>query len=283
MKRGSTFLITLLLLIVSATSVTSRNVFRPDLSRGDDAVNRAVDAETIVIHAPKYSHLERRRGGGGGRGGGSGGGSGGRSGGGGSSGGRGGSTPPGSSPNSNIGGKSHSGSGSPRSYGGGSYYAGGSSVPYTAGLRSPLGIVPFFLPLGALAFFPGIWLYGAYAYLMSHTYHYHNSASGKNDTLPITCLCQQYSVCGCDDNRNSTYLNSLFNDTDANGIPRNSSTLVVANVNGTTGIYINGTLRNGTTAPDPSIRDDGAVPVKLLKLSGYWVMAAVTVVAATWL
>lgn len=67
-------------------TVTSRNIFRTDISRADDNINRAVDADTITIDAPKFSELEKRRGGGGGRGGGSsGGGGGGRSGGGGSS------------------------------------------------------------------------------------------------------------------------------------------------------------------------------------------------------
>lgn len=151
-------------------------------------------------------------------------------------------------------------------------------------MRTPFGLAPFaLLPLAALAFFPGVWLYGAYAYQLSHPYHFHNSTSNQNDTLNITCLCQQYSVCGCEDNKEPTFFDSLFNQTDSDGLPKNTSDVVVATVNGTQGIYINGTLPNGTTAPDPSISENDAIVGKFAKLSGYWVMAAVTVAAVTML
>lgn len=140
------------------------------------------------------------------------------------------------------------------------------------------GRAPFLLPLGAMAFFPGMWLYGAYAYPSNHSHSYRNDTSKKNESAPVTCLCQKYSVCGCDDNNNKTYTKSLFKDTDRRGLPHNSSTVRVADVNGTKGIYINGTLPNGTTAADPSKSN---VSGKLLKLSGYWVMASITVAAVT--
>lgn len=175
-----------------------------------------------------------------------------------------------------MGGSSRSGSGPPRSYGGGGYYGGGASVPYTAGRRSPKGLGPSFLPLAALAFFPGLWLFGAYAYALHDGYGYYDRRSGRNGTIPIVCLCQEYSVCGCDDNNNSTYMNSLFKDKDENGLPRNSSIVTVANVNGTTTIFINGTLPNGTTAPDPNYTSTATALVPhLLYLSGYWPMVAI--------
>lgn len=95
MKLNSTlFLATLL--ILSSTTVNSRNIFRNDLARHDGNIHKTVDAN-IIVEGPKFSQLEKRRGGGGGRGGGSsGGGGGGRSGGGGSGGSRG---SPGSRPN----------------------------------------------------------------------------------------------------------------------------------------------------------------------------------------
>lgn len=95
MKLNSTlFLATLL--VLSSTTVDSRNVFRNDLARHDANIHETVGAN-IVVDGPKFSQLEKRRGGGGGRGGGSsGGGGGGRSGGGGSGGSRG---SPGSRPN----------------------------------------------------------------------------------------------------------------------------------------------------------------------------------------
>lgn len=183
-----------------------------------------------------------------------------------------------SSPNS--GGTSSSGSGSPRPYGGGAFYPGGAAVPYSAGKASSKGLSPVgLLPLGALAFFPGVWLYGAYAYPFHHPYYYHNNTSDKNESLPITCLCQKYSVCGCEDNNNGTYLDSLVNGTTDEGLPRNNSILRVANVNDTTGIYINGTLANDTTAPSSG---SSLTPIKILDLSGYWVMVA-TVVGTVWM
>jgi hypothetical protein len=99
--------------------------------------------------------------------------------------------------------------------------------------------------------------------------------------MPIVCLCQLYSVCGCDDNKDDAYFSSLLNDTNSQNLPRNSEVVRVALVNGTTRIYVNGTLPNGTTAPDPSITEDAAVSGKLLKLSGYWAMAALSVAAVT--
>lgn len=104
---------------------------------------------SLEIAASDHS-LERRKGGGGRGGGGSGGGS---SGGGRSSGG------------SSSGGATRSGSGAPRSYGGG-YYGGGATTPYTAGRKTPKGLIagPLLLGVGLLAIMPGFWLYSAYPY-----------------------------------------------------------------------------------------------------------------------
>lgn len=94
----------------------------------------------------------------------------------------------------------------------------------------------------------------------------------------MTCLCQQYSVCGCDDNGNSSYVQQVIgNGTDG---PVNSSQVVIlpALANGTQRAYVNGTLPNGTTAAggtDPSSDDDivtsGAVRM-LVNYGGYWIM-----------
>jgi hypothetical protein len=72
------------------------------------------------------------------------------------------------SSSSNTGGATKTGSGVTPNYGGGRYYGGGATSPYTSGARSPLGIVGIPLAFGALAFYPGIWLYGAYAYPYGH-------------------------------------------------------------------------------------------------------------------
>jgi hypothetical protein len=142
------------------------------------------------------------------------------------------------------------------------------------------------LPVAALAFFPGIWLWGAYAYPYNHPYYYHDNDNNKNESLPVQCLCEQYQECGCDDNNNSTYYESLFNGTQ----PRNTSVVRVANVNGTKTIIINGTLANGTTTDDgtssssTSSSTSGAAQgplITLINASGYWVMVAV-VAATVW-
>lgn len=151
------------------------------------------------------------------------------------------------------------------------YYAGGARTPYAAGAKSPLGITPFLLPAAALAFFPGVWLYGAYAYPYTHPYYYMNEQTHKNESLPVVCLCQQYQECGCDNNNNRTYYESLFNGT----VPKNTTITHVVDVNGTEKIYINGTLANGTTSATSGAP---ASAVNVLNASGYWVTVAVVAI-----
>ncbi|KAE8417032.1 hypothetical protein BDV36DRAFT_296485 [Aspergillus pseudocaelatus] len=217
-------------------------------------------AENVVLvprsHEPVY--LEKRRGGGGGRGGGgSGGGSGGRGGSGGSS-----------SRTGNSGGLSRSGSGPQPTYGRGIYYAGGARTPYTSGALSPLGIAPIVLPATALAFFGGVWLYGAYAYPYNYHYQYVDQTSHHNASMPVVCLCEKYAECACDENSDRLYYESIFNGTQ----PANSSVAKIVEVNGTETIYINGTLPNGTTVADSST-PSGAARTGV-QISGYWPMVA---------
>ncbi|KAG4034732.1 hypothetical protein MFRU_002g00850 [Monilinia fructicola] len=242
--------------------------------------------------------LFKRKGGGGGSGrggggssssGGKGGGSGSSSGGSGSSssssGGRG-ST----SSSSNAGGATRSGSGPAPAYGGGRYYGGGAATPYSAGTRSPLGIAPIFLGVGVLALLPGLWLFGAYSYPYHNPYSFRNhsatrnstndtntavvtrqdSDTGVNETRPVLCLCAAYSVCGCDDNGNSTFLDQLIGDGSYAAL--NKTLVNVADVNGTTTIILNGTLPNGTTASGGT---DSAAGRTISEGMGWWVMIAV--------
>ncbi|CAG8059226.1 unnamed protein product [Penicillium nalgiovense] len=275
-----TWATTLLLLSTRVASLTIPQTESTDLIERDV---ESLDSLDSIQDTSDITTLEKRRGGGAGRGGGgsSGGSSGGRtgssssgssggrtgsSGSSGSSGSRGGST-------SNVGGTTRGGSGTRPAYGGGSYYAGGARTPYKSGSRSAGGIAPYLLGGAALGFFPGLWLYGAYAYPYSHHYNYYNDDSHKNESLPIVCVCQEYSECGCDSNDNRTYYESLFNGT----VPKNSSLVRVVDVNGTQTIYINGTLANGTTAPDESSNTSSASgPVAMvLHASGYWMTIAV--------
>ncbi|KAJ5180782.1 hypothetical protein N7492_003992 [Penicillium capsulatum] len=287
------------LLFLCSTGVTAL----PTESQTDLIARHAEPAEPAFVDLEKR---RGGGGGGGGRGGGSsGGGSGGRSSGsrGSSSGSGGGGSSGGSSSSSNNrGGTSNRGSGVAPAYGGGRYdtthgygtgftsyphypvsrpatystktdgqtryYAGGAAAPYSAGRRSPLGITPFLLPAAAVAFLlPAAWAYGAYAYPYHHNYHYYNETNHQNSSMPVVCVCQEYQECGCDDNNNSTYYESLFNGTE----PHNTSDVRVVNVNGTEKIYINGTLANGTTAENTSTSAASSV----LHISGFWFPVAV--------
>ncbi|KAL4901823.1 hypothetical protein BDW74DRAFT_159643 [Aspergillus multicolor] len=91
--------------------------------------------------------------------------------------------------------------------------------------------------------------------------------------MPVVCLCGEHATCGCDDNSNNTYYESLFNGTQ----PKNSSIVKVTNINGTQTIAINGTLPNGTTADEDTV-DSGAT-LTIMQASGYWAMAAIALSA----
>ncbi|KAK5992463.1 hypothetical protein PT974_05868 [Cladobotryum mycophilum] len=285
--RSDIFLLAFTLLTTATASVidTSRHVVRID----------------TISQSEEHDLFKRKGGGGGGgRGGGGGGGGGGGKGGssgggssggsrggssgGSSSGGKGGSSGSGSSssgnrsPNSNTGGASRGGSGPRPTYGGGRYYGGGSATPYAAGRRSPIGgILPFALLGGAaLAFWPGVWLYGAYMYPYHHPYIFHNNTSNKNETLDVLCGCGTYDVCGCDENNNTAYFDSLIGNGSYDAL--NKSLVNVAMVNGTNTLLINGTLPNGTTIDDPSA-SAGVGMRTMVEMLGFW--PAITAVLVT--
>jgi hypothetical protein len=196
------------------------------------------------------------------------------------------------SSSSSTGGSTKQGSGVQPSYGGGRYYGGGATTPYRAGVASPLGIAPFALGAGALAFYPGIWLYGAYAYPYSHPYTFRNHSAtnstnkstrdlwvnalvlrqdtGVSQTKNVTCLCAMYSECGCDDNGNSTFLDSIIGDGSYASL--NKSLVDVADINGTSTIVLNGTLPNGTTTSGGT--ENANAGNRMIEASGYWVMIA---------
>ncbi|GAB1310247.1 hypothetical protein MFIFM68171_00457 [Madurella fahalii] len=212
---------------------------------------------------PPSGELWKRRGGGGG---------GGRGGGGSSSGGnRGGSGSSSSGP--------RPGSGPPRSFGNGQYYGGGSPRPYQSGGRSPGGIAPVFFGAAFLAFWPGVWLYGAHLYYHPRPYTFYNQTSQENETKPVICACDPHNLCGCD-NGTTEYMNDLIGDGNYTTLDR--SVVTVANVNGTSTILINGTLPNGTTAPTDGESVAGTGLQALLEGVGWWpVVAAVSAIVFT--
>ncbi|KAI0149869.1 hypothetical protein F4776DRAFT_603609 [Hypoxylon sp. NC0597] len=247
------------------------------IGRGVNAV-AIPDTEDVALDTrspesqsePQYSErsttseeLWKRKGGGGSGGrGGSGGSSGGSSGGRGSS-------------SSNTGGSTTTGSGVRPGYGGGTYYGGGARQPYKAGSTSPSGIVPFVLggaALGYLGFVGATWAYGAYVYPYRHPYWYYNTTNQRNETKPVTCLCDYYETCGCDDNGNQTYFNSVIGDGSYANLNRSLVTVAENDTTHESTIYLRGTLPNGTTSAggteDPN--SAGANLVALARTAGWW-------------
>ena len=98
----------------------------------------------------------------------------------------------------------------------------------------------------------------------------------NNESLPVTCLCDQYSACGCDDDGNTSYIDSLLGDGTA--ASQNDSLVHIGNVNGSKTVVINGTLPNGTD-DSASTTTNGASSQKVLEVSGFWLVIAI--VAAT--
>ncbi|KAI1209149.1 uncharacterized protein F4807DRAFT_427366 [Annulohypoxylon truncatum] len=258
-----------------------------------DAQDGALVARSPESQNPDQStnneELWKRKGGGGSGGrGGSGSSGGSSSGSSGSSGGRGssGSTSGGrGSSSSNTGGSTTTGSGVRPGYGGGTYYGGGAKQPYRSGTTSPSGIVPFVLAgtaLGTLGFIGATWAYGAYVYPYTHHYYYHNTTNNQNETKPVTCLCDYYEVCGCDDNGNQTYFNSVIGDGSYAGLNRSLVTVADNTTTNESTIYIKGSLPNGTTSSGgtESPNAAGGDLVTLARAVGWWPVVTTAIAIA---
>jgi len=207
-------------------------------------------------------------------------------------------------PNSNTGGSTRLGSGPTRAYGGGRYYGGGAATPYKPGTSSPrAGLLAVPLVGAALIAYPGLYLYGAYAYPYHNPYSYRNRSGRRNQTIttssavptatnlprliselverqtsdgveemkPVTCVCDASLSCGCDEPEDiNAYLSSLIGD--GNYATMNHSLINIADINGTSTIVISGTLPNGTTAPGGV--DDASDAMRTGSVAGYAVLAA---------
>ncbi|KAF2258424.1 hypothetical protein CC78DRAFT_537798 [Lojkania enalia] len=254
--------------VINATSL-------PETDALDRLEAHAASGPRSDILSPDNA-LKKRKGGGG-RGGGGGGG---RSSGGGSGGG-GGRT----SPSSNAGGATRAGSGAPRRFGGGAYYGGGATVPYQSGRKSTGGLFPGAL-LGAgtaALIFPGLWLWSVYPYYL-HPYRFYNetfqnaTTRGLNQTLPVVCLCEEFSVCGCDNNNSTQYLDDLVGNGSYAALNKSLVTVSIVN-DSQQALVINGTLPNGTTAPGGT----DVAPNLRVGLSGYWIMGVMFLYAIVFL
>lgn len=239
---------------------------------------RSQQAESQYSERSETSEdLWKRKGGGGGGGrGGSSGSSGGSSGSsGGSSGGRG-------SSSSNVGGSTTTGSGVRPSYGGGSYYGGGAKQPYKSGGPSPTGILPFVVAgaaIGYVGFVGASFAYGAYVYPYTHRYPYYNSTNQQNETKPVSCLCDYYESCGCDDNGNQTYFNSIIGDGSYANLNKSLVTVADNDTTNDSTIYILGTLPNGTTAAGGTEDPNAASGLHALARAAGWLPFITTAVA----
>lgn len=233
----------------------------------------AIASPDSELGAPTGDELWKRRGGGGGGGRGGGGGGRGGGGGGGSGGGRGGGSPRPGQPG-------FAGAGAPRAFGGGKFYGGGGAAPYRSGSRTPIaGIGALFLIGGALAFWPGMWLYGAHSYRYDEDYRFHNETTDEDEKLPVICACAPYNPCGCEENNDTEYMQDLVGTGAYDQL--NHSQVTVAEVNGTKTLLINGTLPNGTEPPVPEDGDgdEDSAARMVVEAFGYWPMVALVVSA----
>lgn len=257
-------------LALAASTAHAVSVPNADLTVRDDQV---VSLSSSDILSPEHT-LEKRKGGGG-KGGGGGSSSGGKTGG--STGGGGGGGGGRASPSFNTGGSTRLGSGPPRAYGG-KFYGGGASTPYKAGGKTPKGLIAGALIAPALLFglLPGLWLYSVYPYHFNQPYRFHNESAqnatnpnGTNSSLPVTCLCEENSVCGCDENDDQQYLKDLIGNGSYDAL--NKSVINVADVNGTTTLILNGSLPDGTTAPGG--QDAAGIAIGVGRYAGWYAIA----------
>jgi hypothetical protein len=137
--------------------------------------------------------------------------------------------------------------------------------------------VPFAIGGAALGFWGAYWLAGAYSYPYGHRYYYHNSTTNQNETKPVQCVCARDQECGCDDNGDQQYFNSIIGNGSYEGL--NKTLVTAANVNGTDQIFINGTLPPGTTVPggDEDPYNDAA---GMLRAAAWWPIVTTVLVIA---
>lgn len=209
---------------------------------------------------------------------------------------------PGTSRSSNAGGYSSGGTGPAPRYtgtGGKKFYSGGGSAPYRSGSRTPSGLSAVALPAALMGgVFAGLWL-GSLLYMYAWTnplawqnplnaralvLPYLNSTAGNatqqvltvpgggNVTLPVTCLCEENAVCGCDEVHDEQFVAALLQDA-ASGGDAAGKTVRLSVVNGTLTVVINGTLPNGTTADGGSDYAAGAAAGPRWAIT--WVVVAV--------
>ncbi|KAJ2891708.1 hypothetical protein MKZ38_000058 [Zalerion maritima] len=175
---------------------------------------------------------------------------------------------------SNTGGRTTTGSGVTPRFGGGKYYGGGATVPYRSGKKSPAGILPLAIIGGGLLFWSAAWYAGSYMYAFDNRYTFYNETADpeRNETLPVYCICQPYSECGCNGTSDYVWLDDIIGNGDQALL--NDTLVFVGEVNGTKGIYVNGTLPNGTTAAGGDVDPNAAFRLTgMISYVGFWPVA----------
>jgi hypothetical protein len=139
-----------------------------------------------------------------------------------------------------------------------------------------------------LLIMPGLWYHSTYPYYYNNPYRFYNQSAtdddddnnndrralwtrqtqGRNESLPVMCVCEEDFVCGCDENDDQQYLNDLVGNGSYAAL--NKTLVTVSQVNGTRTLVLNGTLEKGTTAPGGSDEDSAAINLKVGKYLGYY-------------
>jgi hypothetical protein len=128
--------------------------------------------------------------------------------------------------------------------------------------------------LQEIAFWPGVWHPLPYLYPHEQPWYYHNQTSDRDEIKPVLCACAPYQVCGCDDNGDQAYIDSIIGNGSYGSL--NHSIVCLDEVNGTETILINGTLPNGTTASGGRKSPNAAAGLTHKGLVAGWLPALVT-------
>ena len=85
----------------------------------------------------------------------------------------------------------------------------------------------------------------------------------------MACACDETAECGCDDNNDQDFLDEHVGN--GSWAALNQTQVTIADVNNTRTILLNGTLPEGTVAPNDNA---GGGMAALLQHAGWWPVAA---------
>ncbi|KAL4920146.1 hypothetical protein BDW62DRAFT_177722 [Aspergillus aurantiobrunneus] len=137
-------------------------------------------------------------------------------------------------------------------------YLGGSAFPFKSGDKAPSGLSP--RKLDNLAFATvdesAVSTGSCAVPNTSYAYQYQSQYRLSSGNVPVYCLCDPYSVCGCDDNHsNSSFVPAMLAYIGLDTEARNVSKACTISLDGATTILVDGSLSNGSTKADPNADD----------------------------